>query len=120
MSFPLQPGRLLQYSLVLLALHVPASHARMACCAEAMQADVAADVAAVKAPAVADRWQWLQSGGQISMQQAIRIAKRQFPGRVLSAKRSVNRQGDVVYRIKILSNSGQIRTITVAANQGRG
>lgn len=57
-----------------------------------------------------------QSGNQISMREAIVRAKRQFPGKVLSAKRGINRQGTVVYRIKIISNSNEIRTIRIAAN----
>ncbi len=63
--------------------------------------------------------QLVQKGGQISMKQAINIAQRRHPGRVLSAKRRVNRQGEVVFRIKILSRSGEIRTIGVPANGNR-
>ena len=51
----------------------------------------------------------------LSMSEAISRAQSQFPGRVLSAKRSVGRSGDVVFRIKILSDSGEVRTIRVAS-----
>ena len=113
-SMLLRRGRLVMLLLVILLMLLPISNASAAdaaphCCN---------DIKQLAAPG--DSWQWVQSGGQISMQQAIRIAKRQFPGRVLSAKRSINRRGDAVFRIKILSNSGQIRTISVAADRGRG
>ena len=51
-----------------------------------------------------------------SLGQAIRMAKRQYPGRVLSAKTRINRRGDAVYRIKILSQSGEIRTIVIPSS----
>ena len=57
-----------------------------------------------------------QNGNQITMREAIVRAKRQFPGKVLSAKRGINRQGKVVYRIKLISNANEIRTIRIAAN----
>lgn len=63
------------------------------------------------------RIQWARAGNQISMREAISQAKRRFPGKVLAAKRSVNRQGKTVYRIKIISNSSEIRTISIAAEQ---
>lgn len=58
---------------------------------------------------------WAQSGAG-SLGQAIRMAKRQYPGRVLSAKTQINRRGDAVYRIKILSKSGEIRTIGIPSS----
>ena len=51
-----------------------------------------------------------------SLGQAIRMAKRQYPGRVLSAKTRINRQGSAVYLIKILSKSGEIRTIVIPSS----
>ena len=56
------------------------------------------------------------SGGARSLTQAINMAKRRYPGRVLSAKTRIARNGKAVYRIKILSKSGEIRTITIPSS----
>ena len=61
--------------------------------------------------------QQLAQHQQRSMKEAISIAKQRFPGRVLSAKLSVNRKGKPVYRIKILSPSGSMRVIAVPATR---
>jgi uncharacterized membrane protein YkoI len=54
----------------------------------------------------------------ISETQAIQIALRSVPGKVLSA--SLQEQGErSYYRVKILSNDGRVRTVTVDAQNGR-
>lgn len=62
-------------------------------------------------------YQLAQADNFISMREAIGIAKRRFPGKVLSAKKSISRNGKVVYRIKIISNSSEIRTLTIPARR---
>lgn len=47
----------------------------------------------------------------ISQQQAVAIAQRQFPGRVLSVKR----KGEAIH-VKILNNAGDVRIIKVNAS----
>ena len=69
------------------------------------------------APAIKQGYRLAQADNFISLREAIVSAKRRFPGKVLSAKRSLNRKGDVVYRIKIISNSSEIRTITISAKR---
>ena len=48
--------------------------------------------------------------GDISKQEAVAIATKSNPGRVLSVKRKAN-----VYQVKILSDSGKVRIIKVEA-----
>lgn len=67
--------------------------------------------------AVKKVYQLAQADNFISMREAIGIAKRRFPGKVLSAKKSISRNGKVVYRIKIISNSSEIRTLTIPARR---
>lgn len=61
----------------------------------------------VTSPAYAD------SSG-ISKQQAVSIAQKANPGRVLSVKL----KGDT-YKVKTLSSSGEVRIISVNANSGK-
>ena len=49
----------------------------------------------------------------ISKQQAASIAQQSHPGRVLAVKYS-----NGIYRVKILSSKGEVRTIRVDANTG--
>ena len=51
---------------------------------------------------------------EISKQQAMSIATEAYPGRVLSVKRN-----DTVYKVKTLSDSGQVRVIVVDAKSGK-
>ena len=50
----------------------------------------------------------------ISKQQAVEIVKQQHPGRVLGVKRNAN-----VYKVKTLSESGNVRIINVDATSGK-
>lgn len=50
----------------------------------------------------------------ISKQQAVSIAQQVYPGRVLAVKRN-----GAVYRVKTLSDSGEVRIIVVDANTGK-
>ncbi len=54
----------------------------------------------------------------ISESQAIQIALRTVPGKVLSAQLNKD-DGRKTYRIKILSNDGRVRTVTVNAENGQ-
>ena len=60
----------------------------------------------------------IQLLAQLTLSEAIDMAKRRYPGRVLSAKRTIGRNGKVVYKVKILSRDGEIRTLRIAADQG--
>lgn len=51
----------------------------------------------------------------MSMSEAIAVAKRQQPGKVLSAKRLIDKQGRSLFRIKILGTDGVVRIIKVDA-----
>lgn len=51
--------------------------------------------------------------GELSKQEAVVIATKNYPGRVLSVKRKTN-----VYQIKILSDSGKVRVIKVDVKNG--
>ncbi len=50
----------------------------------------------------------------ISKQQAVSAAQQVHPGRVLSAKRAGS-----VYRVKILSGSGEVRIVLVSVSTGQ-
>lgn len=50
----------------------------------------------------------------ISKQQAVDVVKQQHPGRVLGVKRKAN-----VYKVKTLSESGNVRIINVDAASGK-
>lgn len=50
----------------------------------------------------------------INKQQAVSIAQQVFPGRVLAVKRK-----DSVYRVKTLSDDGEVRIILVDATTGK-
>ncbi len=50
----------------------------------------------------------------ISKQQAMKIAQKNNPGRVLAVKRSGKN-----YRIKILSSGGEVRVVLVNAGSGK-
>jgi len=50
----------------------------------------------------------------ISKQEAVSIAQQVYPGRVLAVKRK-----DTVYRVKTLSDSGEVRVILIDANSGK-
>lgn len=66
---------------------------------------------------VINHYRLAHADNQISMREAIAKAKRRFPGKVLAAKRTINRQGKVIYRIKIISNTSEIRTISIKADR---
>jgi uncharacterized membrane protein YkoI len=55
-----------------------------------------------------------QQNGGISEQQAVSIAQQQHPGKVLAVRRSGNN-----YRVKSLSDSGQVRIIVIDASSGK-
>lgn len=50
---------------------------------------------------------------EISQQQAVAIAQRHFPGRLLSVQRMASS-----YRVKILSTKGIVHVVTIDANSG--
>ncbi|HED32663.1 MAG TPA: hypothetical protein ENJ08_00405 [Gammaproteobacteria bacterium] len=50
----------------------------------------------------------------ISKQQAMKIAQKSNPGRVLAIKRSGKN-----YRVKILSSGGEVRVVLVNASSGK-
>ena len=52
---------------------------------------------------------------QRSMSEAIAVAKKRVPGEVVSAKKQVNKKGEGIYYIKILSRKGVVRTVRVQA-----
>ena len=54
----------------------------------------------------------------INESQAIQIALRSLPGKALSAQLS-DENGRKVYKVKILSNDGRVRTVNVDAENGR-
>jgi len=56
----------------------------------------------------------LAAPDDISKQQAVDIVKQHHPGRVLGVKRKAN-----VYKVKTLSESGNVRIIDVDATSGK-
>lgn len=50
----------------------------------------------------------------ISKQEAVSIAQQVYPGRVLAVKRN-----GAVYRVKTLSDSGEVRIIVIDATSGK-
>ena len=54
------------------------------------------------------------TGGGISLNQAVQQVQRDTGGRVLSAE-TINRGGQTVHRIKVLTPSGQVRVMTIDA-----
>lgn len=56
-------------------------------------------------------------GRRLTMSEAIAIAERRSEGRVLSAREGVDRSGEPVYYVKVLSKKGVVRTIKIRANR---
>lgn len=54
----------------------------------------------------------------ISKDEAVEIVRARYPGRVISAK-AEKRDGRRVYVVKVLSDEGRVRTVTVDAESGR-
>jgi len=54
------------------------------------------------------------ASGNISQQQAVSIAQQVYPGRVLAVKRE-----SAVYRVKTLSDNGEVRIIVIDASSGK-
>ena len=54
------------------------------------------------------------ASGNISQQQAVSIAQQVYPGRILAVKRE-----GTVYRVKTLSDNGEVRIIVVDASSGK-
>ena len=54
------------------------------------------------------------SGGGISLNQAVQQVQRETGGRVLSAD-TISQGGRTVHRIKVLTPSGQVRVMTIDA-----
>ncbi|RMH48430.1 MAG: hypothetical protein D6694_00490 [Gammaproteobacteria bacterium] len=48
----------------------------------------------------------------ISAQQAVQLAQKKVPGRVLSVSKQV-RSGRVIYHVKILTKDGRVRVVTI-------
>ena len=55
---------------------------------------------------------------RISLRQAVGIAKNSVPGKVLSARQSRSDGGAVVYRVKILTPAGVVRTVLIDGRSG--
>jgi len=56
--------------------------------------------------------------GQLTLQQAVAIAKRRYDGRVVRAEtRTIN--GARVYVIRILDSAGRVRTVVIDAQTGQ-
>lgn len=63
--------------------------------------------------------QWaLAQAASISSSQAAEAVRARFGGRVLNVDRR-EREGRMVYRVKILQDDGRLRTVLVDANSGR-
>lgn len=54
---------------------------------------------------------------RLTMDEAVRVAKRAVRGRVLSADR-IESLGPLVYRIKVLLDTGRVRTVYVDGETG--
>ena len=54
----------------------------------------------------------------IGKQEAVSIAQKVYPGRVLSVKQVQSNQGPV-YEVKTLSTGGDVKIVVVDANTGR-
>lgn len=53
----------------------------------------------------------------LSMSEAIAIAERRNNGQVLSARQTVNTDGEPVYIIKVVTDNGVVRTVRINARQ---
>ena len=53
---------------------------------------------------------------KMTLSDAIDIAVKRHPGKVLSAKQQDESNGGLIYRIKILSKKGDVRTVLINAN----
>jgi len=63
--------------------------------------------------------QWaLTQAASVSSSQAAEAVRARFGGRVLNVDQR-ERNGQVVYRVKILQDNGRLRTVLVDANSGR-
>lgn len=69
------------------------------------------------APAANAHWTLTQTAS-ISSSQAAETVRARFGGRVLNVDRR-EREGRVVYRVKILQDDGRLRTVLVDASSGR-
>jgi len=60
-----------------------------------------------------------QRGGQtgVTLDEAVQQVQRETGGRVLSAE-TVNQNGRMVHRIKVLTASGQVRVVVIDAQAG--
>jgi uncharacterized membrane protein YkoI len=60
-----------------------------------------------------------QRGGQtgVDLNEAVQQVQRETGGRVLSAE-TVNQNGRMVHRIKVLTASGQVRVVVIDAQAG--
>ena len=54
------------------------------------------------------------TGGGTSLSEAVQQVQRETGGRVLSAD-TINQDGRLVHRIKVLTSSGQVRVMTIDA-----
>lgn len=60
-----------------------------------------------------------QLGREISLREAMEIALRRYPGRVLHAE-EVRRGGRTIYEIRIIEDDGRsVRTVRIDAQTGR-
>lgn len=59
-----------------------------------------------------------RGGGQISLQDATRLALQRHPGRVAGAE-TITRNGRREHRIRILTEDNRVRTVRIDAQTGR-
>ena len=52
---------------------------------------------------------------EMSLSEAIAIAKRRYPGEVLSARRGLSSSGGTIYIVKILSAKGVVKKVKIDA-----
>ncbi|USD22837.1 PepSY domain-containing protein [Microbulbifer variabilis] len=62
-------------------------------------------------------FRWVQDGG-VSREKAASIVKRRFGGKILSVSET-RKQGQVVYRVKGLSDKSQVYVVFVDKKSGR-
>lgn len=84
---------------------------------------VAASLAdATAAPVFARGYDMAQETGagqaRVSLDQAVAIARRQVPGKVIGAE-TRERRGRVVHQVKILTPEGTVRVVRVDGESGR-
>lgn len=55
----------------------------------------------------------------VSRDQAAALAQHMVPGRVLAVERGVHVDNSLVWRVRVLSNTGELRVLVIDAETGR-